>query len=207
MLPTASRKATPSPRLRYSQLSLLVSALAAVLAGFGFSLWVTLAALVVSVGCAVVATVLAWREAKAVQAAASAQQAAEARGAAELFRQANVRQRQVVGLLSARNTELSHQVGAARAESAEVTQLAGQLRGDKAALQQELVQRTNEVAAMKLSLARAQAALDEKVVPIRLAGEQDEPVEVWTEDGYPTLVQLDVLAQLPPAIIDERKHA
>lgn len=208
MLPaTATRKAIPSPRRRYSRLSLLGSAAAALVAGIGSSFWVTVAALVLAVAGGVLACALAWREVRATRTTLLTQQSIESHQSAELFAAANRRHLQVVGLLSARNSELVNQVSTARAEGAKLAQLTAQLRGDKAALQLELNQRANELAAVRVSLAQVQATLDADVVPLPLRAGDQTALELWTEDGFPTLVQLDALANPVVPELEQRKHA
>lgn len=208
MLPaTATRKAIPSPRRRYSRLSLLGSAVAALVAGLGSSFWVTVAALVLAVAGGVLACALAWREVRTTRTTLLAQQSAESHHSAELFTETNRRHLHVVSLLSARNAELVSQVTTARAEAAKLTQSAAQLRGDKAALQLELNQRSSELAAVRVSLAQVQATLEADVVSLPLRETSDAAVELWTEDGFPTLVQLEALANPPVPELEERKHA
>lgn len=208
MLPApATRKAIPSPRRRYSRLSLLGSAAAALVAGLGSSYWVTVAGLVLAVAGGVLACALGWREVRATRSTLLAQQSTESHASAELFTETNRRHLHVVSLLSARNAELVNQVGTARSEAARLTQKAAQLRGDKAALLLELNQRTSELAAVRVSLAQVQAALDADVVALPVRTSQDTALELWTEDGFPTLVQLEALANPPVPDQDLRKHA
>lgn len=208
MLPaTATRKAIPSPRRRYSRLSLLGSAAAALVAGIGTSFWVTVAALILAVAGGVLACALAWREVSTTRTTLLAQQSAESRQAADMFASTNRRHLHVVRLLSARNAELVNQLGGARTEAALLVQKTAQLRGDKAALQLELNQRSSELAAVRVSLAQVQATLDADVVPLPLRESDDSALELWTEDGFPTLVQLEALANPPLPEVEQRKHA
>ncbi len=124
-----------------------------------------------------------------------------------MFTETNRRHLYVVSLLSARNAELVNQVGTSRAEAAKLAQLAAQLRGDKAALQLELNQRSSELAAVRVSLAQVQATLDADIVPLPLRETTEAALELWTEDGFPTLVQLEALANPPVPELEERKHA
>lgn len=205
---TATRKAIPSPRRRYSRLSLLGSAAAALVAGLGSSYWTTVAGLILAVAGGVLASALAWREVRATRTTLLAQQSTESHQSAELFAEANRRHLRVVSLLGARNAELVNQVGATRSEAARLTQKAAQLRGDKAALQLELNQRSSELAAVRVSLAQVQATLDADIVtlPVRRVTEETA-LELWTEDGFPTLVQLEALASPPIPEQEQRKHA
>ena len=124
-----------------------------------------------------------------------------------MFASTNRRHLHVVSLLSARNAELFNQLGSARTETARLVQKTAQLRGDKAALQLELNQRSSELAAVRVSLAQVQATLDADVVPLPLRESDDSALELWTEDGFPTLVQLEALANPPLPELEQRKHA
>jgi hypothetical protein len=187
---------------------LLGSAAAALVAGLGPSIWITVPGLILTVAGGVLACALAWREVRATRTTLLAQQSTESHQSAELFATTNRRHLHVVSLLAARNAELVNQVGTARAEGARLGQLTAQLRGDKAALQLELNQRSSELAAVRVSLAQVQATLDADIValPVRKATDE-EPVELWTEDGFPTLVQLEALANPPMSHLEQRKHA
>lgn len=208
MLPVvASRKAIPSPRRRYMRLSLLGSAVAAVVAGFGGQ-WLLPIGLVLAVAGGVLASTLAWREVRVTRTTLRAEQRADAQRASELMQQATRQHVGVVKLLSARNGELLHQLELSRSVSANLTRDTAQLRGDKVALRFELNQRNHELSVVRQRLEAVQAALEEDVVslPVRdfemFAGE-----DLWTENGFPTVVQLEALANPPLPLADERKHA
>jgi hypothetical protein len=186
---------------------LLGSAVAALVAGLASSYWVSVAGLVLAVAGGVLACALAWGEVRTTRTTLLAQQSAESHRSAELFVETNRRHRRVVSLLAARNAELVNQLGTTRGEAAKLSQLAAHLRGDKAALQLELNQRSSELAAVRVSLAQVQATLDADIVPLPLRETDDAALELWTEDGFPTLVQLEALANPPVPELEQRKHA
>lgn len=214
----ASRKAISSPRRRYLRLSLFGSALAAVFAGLSDP-WLMPFGLVLSVAGGVFAAYLGLREARVVEVELRAEQAAEAQRAAELFHEASQRQVGVVKVMSARNDDLTQQldqtyqalsdsrISLAETQTtlAALSREASSLRGDKASLQFELNQRTQELAAATQSLAEAQADGPSDVVDLPQRFEVG--TDIWTEDGYPTVVQLAALAN--PVVSDEdlRKRA
>ena len=202
----ASRKATPSPRRRNMRLSLLGSAAAAVIAGFG-GLWLPIG-LVLSVAGGVLASVFAWREVRITRSTLLAEQAEDARRASALLQDSTRRNLGVVKLLSARNDELVGELGRSRAAAAQLQCDAAALRGDKAALQLELKQRGEELAEARSSLAEVKELLDADVVELPVSLVTDTgALDIWTEDGYPTVVQLEALANPPVRELEQRKHA
>lgn len=208
MLPlAATRKAIPSPRRRYTRLSLLGSAVAAVVAGFGGP-WFMPIGLVLAVAGGALAAIFGWQEVRATRTTLQAEQRDDAQRASELLKQATRRQLRLVNLLSIRNGELVHQLTDVRAEAATTAREAARLRGDKAALQFELNQRTQELTVVRESLNVVQAALDADVVPLPVRELVDtSSMDLWTEDGFPTVVQLAALANPPSVQFEERKHA
>lgn len=114
----------------------------------------------------------------------------------------------MVKLLSARNNELVHELGRSRAAMAQLQCDAAALRGDKAALQLELKQRAEELTQVRSSLAEVKELLDADVVELPVPEAADTGVlDIWTEDGYPTVVQLEALANPPIRELEQRKHA
>lgn len=208
MLPVAaSRKAPSSPRRRNTRLSLLGSAAGAVIAGFGGP-WLLPIGLVVAVAGGVLASVFAWREVRITRTTLLAEQSDDARRASELLQDATRRNLGVVKLLSARNNELVHELVQSRAATAQLRCDAAALRGDKAALQLEVKQRTQELAQARSSLAEAQELLDAEIVELPLQRDPEvAEVDLWTDDGYPTVVQLEALANPPITASEHRKHA
>lgn len=207
MLPVAaSRKAIPSPRRRYARLSLLGSAVAAVAAGFGG--WFLPIGLVVAVAGGVLAAVFGWQEVTDIRTKLEAEQRDDMKRASELLQQRSRLQLGLVKLLSARNSALVHQLIEARAEVASSTREAAGLRGDKVALRFELNQRTQELTAVKKGLTAVKAVLDDEVVPLPVRELTDTTShDLWTEDGYPTVVQIAALANPPAPEVEQRKHA
>lgn len=188
-------------------LSLLGSAVGAVIAGFGGAMLLPIG-LVVTLAGGVLASVFAWREVKITRTTLLAEQVDDARRASELLQDATRRNLGVVKLLSARNNELVHQLGQSRAATAQLQCDAAALRGDKAALQDEVKQRTQELAQARSSLAEAQELLDAEIVELPLAPDFGAAgVDLWTDDGYPTVVQLEALANPPIKDMEQRKHA
>lgn len=214
----ASRKAIPSPRRRYLRLSLFGSAVAAIFAGLSDP-WLMPIGLVLAVAGGVIAAYLGLREARAVETELRAEQAAEAQRAAQMFQEASQRQVGVVRVMSARNDDLNHQLDETRkalsdsrtsltetqTTLAALSREASSLRGDKAALQFELNQRTQELAVVTESLAQAQAEGSQAVV--ELPERQLIGGDIWTEDGYPTVIQLAALASPEAPDQDLRKRA
>ncbi len=188
------------------RLSLLGSAAAAVIAGFG-GLWLPIG-LVLSVAGGVLASAFAWREVRITRSTLLAEQAEDARRASELLQDSTRRNLGVVKLLSARNNELVGELGRSRAAAAQLQCDAAALRGDKAALQLELKQRGEELAEARSSLAEVKELLDADVVELPVPLVTDTGVlDIWTEDGYPTVVQLEALANPPVRELEQRKHA
>jgi len=110
--------------------------------------------------------------------------------------------------LSARNGELVHQLTQVRSEAATVSREAAQLRGDKVALRFELNQRLQELAVVRESLSAVQDALDEDVVPLPVRELMDTVAQdLWTEDGFPTVIQIERLINPPTPEVEQRKHA
>lgn len=207
MLPVAaSRKAIPSPRRRFTRLSLLGSAVAAVVAGFG-GVWLPIG-LVLAVAGGVLAATFGWREVRTTRTTLQAEQRDDAKRASELMQQATRQHLGIVKLLSSRNEVLVHQLAETRSESATLAREASRLRGDKIALQFELNQRTLELTTVRESLNAVQAALDADVVPLPVREIADTAShDLWTEDGFPTVIQLAALANPPVRQVEQRKHA
>lgn len=114
----------------------------------------------------------------------------------------------VVNLLSARNGELVHLLVESRAESANLAREAAQLRGDKVALTFELDRTKRELSGAQQTLETARAALGAEIVPLPARDELSVVGgDIWTEDGFPTVVQLQALVNPPLAHAEERKHA
>lgn len=189
------------------RLSLLGSAAGAVIAGFGGP-WLLPIGLVLAVAGGVLASVFAWREVRITRTTLLAEQADDARRASELLQDATRRNLGVVKLLSARNNELVHELVQSRAVAAQLQCDAAALRGDKAALKSELKQRSEELAQVRTSLAEAQELLDAEIVELPLPHDPDAAqIDLWTDDGYPTVVQLEALANPPIDDMEQRKHA
>jgi hypothetical protein len=189
------------------RLSLLGSAIAAVVAGFGGP-WLLPIGLVLAVAGGVLASSFAWREVRATRTTLQAELRDDAQRSSELMQEATRRNLGVVKLLSARNGELVHQLADVRSISATLAREAARLRGDKVALQFELNQRTQELTAVRESLSAVQAALDADVVTLPVRDLADTAShDLWTEDGYPTVVQLEALVNPPVRHTEQRKHA
>lgn len=187
-------------------LSLLGSAAAAVVAGFGG--WLLPTGLVLAVAGGVLASAFAWREVTVTRTTLQAEQRTDAVRASEMMQQATRQHLGVVNLLSARNGQLIHLLVESRAESANLTREAAQLRGDKVALQFELTQRAQELGAVRRNLDELQAAVDADVLPLPVRPATLPPApDLWTEDGFPTVVQLEALANPPVVRGEQRKHA
>lgn len=164
--------------------------------------------LVLAVAGGALAAIFGWQEVRATRTTLQAEQRDDAQRASELLKQATRRQLRLVNLLSIRNGELVHQLTDVRAEAATTAREAARLRGDKAALQFELNQRTQELTVVRESLNVVQAALDADVVPLPVRELVDtSSMDLWTEDGFPTVVQLAALANPPSVQFEERKHA
>jgi hypothetical protein len=186
---------------------LLGSAVAAVVAGFGGA-WLLPIGLALAVAGGVLAAIFGWQEVRSTRTTLQAEQRDDAQRASEMLRQATRRHLRVVNLLSTRNGDLVHQLTDVRAEVATRTREAARLRGDKAALQFELNQRVQELVVVRQSLNAVQAALDADVVPLPVRELADTAsFDLWTEDGFPTVVQLEALVNPPAPEIDQRKHA
>ncbi|MCE1174130.1 MAG: hypothetical protein LWW77_05915 [Propionibacteriales bacterium] len=186
---------------------MLGSAVAAIFAGFGGS-WMLPTGLVLAVAGGVLASYFAWREVKVTRTTLQAQLRDDARRASELMQDATRRHLGVVKLLSARNGELVHQLNQVRSEAATVSLEAAQLRGDKVALQFELNQRLKELAVVREGLNAVQDALDDQVVPLPVRELMETAAQdLWTEDGFPTVVQIERLINPPIAEVEQRKHA
>jgi hypothetical protein len=186
--------------------SLLGSAVAAVVAAFAGP-WLPVG-LVLAVAGGVLASYFAWREVRATRTTLQAELRDEAQRASELMQEATRRHLGVVKLLSTRNGELIHQLADARSASATLTRDAARLRGDKVALQFELNQRTQELTAVRESLNSVQVALAADVVTLPVRELVDTAShDLWTEDGFPTVVQLEALVNPPVRHIEQRKHA
>jgi hypothetical protein len=163
--------------------------------------------LVLAVAGGVLASVFAWREVRATRTTLLVEQSEDSRRASELMQQATRLNLGVVQVLGARNGELNQQLIAARATAAGLSREAAGLRGDKVALQFELNQRAKEVAAVRDRLAAAQEVLDADVVPLPVR-DAETALDLWTEDGFPTVVQLQALANPPVrGAVEERKQA
>ncbi|HAM44605.1 MAG TPA: hypothetical protein DCM67_06260 [Propionibacteriaceae bacterium] len=189
------------------RLALIGSAAAAVIAGFGGT-WLLPVGLVFSVAGGVLAAVFAWREVRITRTTLLAEQARDAQRASELLREATRLNLGVVTVLSARNNELVRELGISRAATAELQREAAALRGDKAALAVELTQRTAELEQVRSSLADVKELLDADVVALPVVNDSGSTdVDLWTEDGYPTVVLLEALANPPVPESEERKHA
>jgi len=188
-------------------LALIGSVIAAAIAGFGGS-WLLPVGLTLTVAGGVLAAVFAWREVKITRNTLLAEQARDAQRASELLREATRLNLGVVTVLSARNNELVRELGISRAATAELQRDAAALRGDKAALAAELTQRTAELEQVRTSLTDVKALLDADVVALPVVNDSaSTEVDLWTEDGYPTVVLLEALANPPAPETEERKHA
>jgi len=187
------RKANPSPLRRYAWLSLLGSAVIAAVTAFG-GVWMARAGLVVAIAGGVAACVFAWREVRVTRTTMLAQQSADSRRAGDKLHAERLQHVRLLHVLQSRNGDLRSKLNTARAEAARLTQEAAQLRGDKAAL---LVQ-----------LAEHQAAAEAEVLalPRRVSG-RGPAVDLWAEDGAPTVVELQALANPPVADGELRQHA
>jgi hypothetical protein len=185
---------------------LLGSAIAAVVATFGGP-WLAIG-LVLAVAGGVLASYFAWREVRSTRTTLQAELRDETQRASELMRDATRRHLGVVKLLSTRNGELVHQLAEVRSISATLAREAARLRGDKVGLQFELNQRTQELSVVRESLGAVQAALGADVVPLPVRELVDTAShDLWTEDGFPTVVHLEALANPPIRQIEQRKHA
>jgi len=185
---------------------LLGSAVAAVVAGFG-GVWLPIG-LVLAVAGGVLAATFGWREVRTTRTTLQAEQRDDAKRASELMQQATRQHLGIVKLLSSRNEVLVHQLAETRSESATLAREASRLRGDKIALQFELNQRTLELTTVRESLDAVQAALDADVVPLPVRQIADTAShDLWTEDGFPTVIQLAALANPPVRQVEQRKHA
>lgn len=189
------------------RLALIGSAVAAVVAGFGGT-WLLPVGLALTVAGGVLAAVFAWREVRFTRRTLLAEQARDAQRASELLREATRLNLGVVTVLSARNNELVRELGVSRAATAELQREAAALRGDKAALTAELTQRAAELEQVRSSLADVRELLDADVVALPVVNEPEATeADLWTEDGYPTVVLLEALANPLVPESEERKHA
>lgn len=123
-----------------------------------------------------------------------AQQSADSRRAGDKLHAERLQHVRLLQVLQGRNGELRSKLNTTRAEAARLSQEAAQLRGDKAALLVELSER------------RADAEAEVLALPRRVSGRGDA-VDLWGEDGAPTVVELQALANPPVAQADRRQHA
>lgn len=203
----ASRKAPHSPYRRIAWFALAGSVIAAAVAGIGGGLLLPIG-LAVTVAGGVLTAVFAWREVKATRVAMLAEQARDARRASELLREAGRLNLGVVTVLTARNSELVRELELSRIAAGELQQETAALRGDKAALSVELAQRSEELEELRSNLADVKELIDADVVTLPVVTEPTgTEVDLWTEDGYPTVVLLEALANPPVPEAEERKHA
>lgn len=187
------RKANPSPLRRYAWLSLLGSAVVAVVAGFG-GVWMTRAGLVLAVAGGALACVFAWREVRVTRTTLMAQQAADSRRAGEKLHAERLQHVRLLQVLQGRNGELRSKLNTARAEAAELHQETAQLRGDKVALQ------------VQLSEHREAAEAEVLALPRRVSGRAGA-IDMWGVDGAPTVVELQALANPPRDSAELRQQA
>lgn len=154
----------------------------------------TRAGLVIAVAGGALACVFAWREVRVTRTTMMAQQSADSRRAGDKLHAERLQHVRLLQVLQSRNGDLRSKLNTSRAEAARLAQEAAQLRGDKAALVVQLSERQVTAEAEVLAL------------PRRVSG-RGQAVDLWGEDGAPTVVELQALANPPVADSEQRQHA